>query len=211
MFYFRTNIWRPGCPVIHTSTGSYCPSALQHLIEDPSGYWLLWNDVVYVLEGSPALLNERIYFPYKERNETSSSVTSTRRSAGNTTYLLSFSMSSPPWSSLSLFLRSPLSHCILSKPGAPSCCSDLQSNHILLFTAYNQITPELLKIKRKDIQGKGYHLPALRRGSWGQDLKTEMETVFSLVLWQLNKEQLLFLLLPSRFAASGRWFWGLDL
>lgn len=53
MFYFRSNIWRPGCPVIHSSTGSYYLSVLQHLTGDHSGYWLMWNYVIYMLQGYP--------------------------------------------------------------------------------------------------------------------------------------------------------------
>lgn len=61
-------------------------------------------------------------------------------------------------------LHSPLTHCVLSKPGSPSRHSDLQSNHILLYTAYDQIIPEIQKIKRKGLQGTGYNLSTQRRG-----------------------------------------------
>lgn len=145
-------------------------------------FWLLTHVKLCYLYASrlpwlaSAFLNEHVYFPYKQSNDTSTYVTSTRRSTGTTTKLLPFPMRIPPGSSLSLFFHSPLIYHVLSKPGAPSCRSDLQSNHILLYTVYNQIILELQKIKGKGLQGTGYHLPTLRRGSEDRISKLEWKT-----------------------------------
>lgn len=100
-----------------------------------------------------------------QSSDTSPNVTNTRKSDGTTTSLVPFSMSSPPWSSLYLFLYSSLTHLFLSKPSAPSCHRVTKQYILWVYYLYSNHHRTTEKEKKEDLQGTCYHLPTLRRGS----------------------------------------------